>query len=445
MTSIQTQPLARPAVLFAGSKPPTREKTVAVYGGNSMKPDTPMYKEAMEIGKALGNAGFGILTGGGSGAMEAVTLGAKEAGAYTFGMAMPFIGETHSKLKDELKLYNTFSERLDDGYEKRAGRTASVPGGIGTLQELTKKATELFLNKTVYPAQKRIVLFEHGDYWQKFLDYLQKGPVKHGLMDPGVLKLFTLAHSPEQGVKQLKENVPWTTGIPSEQRLPEGEREAPRVYKKQPDQLGPSRFKVVQVYGGKRVKEGSRLFQLSKALGRTLADNGYGVLTGGADGTLKGVIQGAKSRDGYVINISVPVRGQSTSPDADETYEFSTLSDNIDFGMEARSAYTVALPGGIGTLLQLTKKATEMYVDKTMYPSQKQILLVDYKNYWKKFLDYLEKGPIAAGLLSPKMLGIFKIVPVKDLPAALKANTEWTTGVMTNGNTGSPKFSGKAA
>ncbi len=204
------------AMLQAKPVSPPRRKTVAVYGGNSVEEGSPLYRLCYRLGEILAKAGFGVLTGGGEGAMRAVTEGAKKRGGYTIGMAMPFIGETPCD-SDETHFFDTFSARIDEGYEARSAMTIAVPGGIGTLQEVTKKATELYLNKTIYPSQKQILLVEHQGYWKRFIDYLQKGPVAQGLMNPKVLDLFKIVRLSEV-VPALKQNVPWTKGMPHMQK-----------------------------------------------------------------------------------------------------------------------------------------------------------------------------------------------------------------------------------
>ena len=204
--------------LFAGREPgiPTREKTVAVYGGNSIPVGTPLFKFCEKVGKSLGESGFGVLTGGGGGAMQAVAQGANTAGAHTIGMAMPFIGEKPFQGNKEIEEYDTFSARIDDGYERRAALTAAVPGGMGTYQEITKKAVELYLDKTLYPSQKQIVLFEYKDFWKKFIDYLKEGPIAFGLMNPKFLDLFKVVNSIPEGVELLqapKKEVGWAEGV----------------------------------------------------------------------------------------------------------------------------------------------------------------------------------------------------------------------------------------
>ncbi len=195
---------------------PPREKTVAVYGGASIPEGSKLYGYCEKVGKALAEAGLGVLTGGGPGAMKAVAQSAQKHGGYTIGAAMPFIGETPYPGNHEYYEFDTFSDRIDIGYETKAALTAAVPGGMGTYQEITKKAVELYLDKTLYPSQKQIVLFEYQDFWKKFIQHLKDGPVAYGMMNPRFLDLFKVVDDINAGVALLlksKDDVPWTPGV----------------------------------------------------------------------------------------------------------------------------------------------------------------------------------------------------------------------------------------
>lgn len=215
-SGLQRQPLKQPA---------TRENTVAVYGGASMKEGSALYEFSKDVGRAMGEAGFHVLTGGGPGSMKAAAEGANEVGAHTIGIAMPFIGEEPFHGNKELHSFDDFSSRIDKGYEVRAGLTAAVPGGIGTLQEITKKLAEVYTEKTLYPSQRQIVLFERNGYWQKFIDYLKDGPIAEGLMNPKCLNFVKIAQTIPEGIQMLKNSVPWTKGVFSKNDLNNAELE----------------------------------------------------------------------------------------------------------------------------------------------------------------------------------------------------------------------------
>lgn len=214
---------------FTPHNPPPREKTVAVYGGARIPQDSPLYKYCQDVGRELAKEGFAVLTGGGPGAMRAAAEGAKQKGGYAIGAAMDFIGEEPFPGNDERYVYKDFSARIDQGYEPRAALTASVPGGMGTLQELTKKATELDLDKSLYPSQKQIVLFDYNDFWKKWIKYLKEGPIADGLMSDRCLKIFKVVDSIPEGIQLLKKSerqVPWTPGLDHAPPLPEKYTEA---------------------------------------------------------------------------------------------------------------------------------------------------------------------------------------------------------------------------
>jgi predicted Rossmann-fold nucleotide-binding protein len=198
-----------------------RERGIIVYGSSRTKPDTAEYNYVVEVGKALGQLQLAdkqahIVTGGGPGAMHAVAKGAQEVGAHAMGAAMNFIGETPSTdVHPEFVVHPNFSERIDGdgGYEARGAYTCAVPGGPGTMQEIWKKANELFYDQTKFPSQKLIVLFDHENYFSApggFMENL-RFMIARGKANPKMIDLFKLAKTPAEGAQMfLDKTIPWT-------------------------------------------------------------------------------------------------------------------------------------------------------------------------------------------------------------------------------------------
>lgn len=213
----QNVQMAQSRLTFGGDSKkqrPPREQTVAVYGGNSVKKGTPYYEFSEKVGEALAEAGLGVLTGGGEGAMAALTHGANRKGGYTIGVGMPFIGEEPCNACDEFEMHEDFSSRIDDGYERHAALSASVPGGVGTLMEIFKKLCEIYTDKTHFASQKQIVLFDLNGYWENLIQYLKAVPVAQGLMGKTGLGMLKIAKTIPEGIAMLKDqSVPWTKGL----------------------------------------------------------------------------------------------------------------------------------------------------------------------------------------------------------------------------------------
>jgi len=142
---------------------------VTVFGSARITADNPEYASGRELGAALVQAGFAVITGGGPGAMEAANRGAKEAGGLSVGLGI------------ELPFEQGFNDWVDLGINFRyffARKTMFVryssafvclPGGFGTLDELFEALTLVQTRKvTRFP----IVLFGTA-YWHGLLEWLR--------------------------------------------------------------------------------------------------------------------------------------------------------------------------------------------------------------------------------------------------------------------------------
>ncbi|MFH1647798.1 MAG: TIGR00730 family Rossman fold protein, partial [Chloroflexota bacterium] len=114
---------------------------VTVYGSARLKPEDPLYEQVEDIAFRLGKAGFSIMTGGGPGVMEAANKGAREAGVKSVGLNI--------KLPEE-QACNAYADRSITFHHffvrkvmlvKYATAFIIMPGGLGTLDELTEVLT----------------------------------------------------------------------------------------------------------------------------------------------------------------------------------------------------------------------------------------------------------------------------------------------------------------
>lgn len=189
-----------------------RLKRVSVYGSAQTKPGDGFYEHAQTVGKALGRAGFDVVTGGGPGSMRAIAEGASGEGASTTGLAMAFIGEEHSKdVHAVMRHFDNFFSRMR-AFEQEAAKTASVPGGIGTMMELTSIATKLDTKKVDDLMDDSIVLFDYKNVFKNWKTTLQNNFVKYGLMSQRAVDRFKIfdEHHIEDGIAFLKTNKNFT-------------------------------------------------------------------------------------------------------------------------------------------------------------------------------------------------------------------------------------------
>src|ERR1700704_4698952 len=113
--------------------------SITIFGGSRVEPDSEEYLAAQQLGQALAEGGFGVVTGGYNGIMEAVSRGAKEAGGHVIGVTVdviaPKLERLPKSLLDQEVRTAALLERIDRLVELGAAYVV-LPGGAGTLAEL---------------------------------------------------------------------------------------------------------------------------------------------------------------------------------------------------------------------------------------------------------------------------------------------------------------------
>ncbi|MBY0403935.1 MAG: LOG family protein, partial [Cyanobacteria bacterium] len=204
-----------PVAPLSKTKQKKRLHTVSVYGSARTKPGDGYYEHAQKVAKALGKAGISVITGGGPGSMRAVAEGVLKLPVRSLGLAMSFIGEkTSEDVHKRMMHFDNFFNRMST-FEKEGALTASVPGGIGTLMELTNIATKLSTGNTPWSLQKQIVLFDKNDVFKDFVNHLQKNFVDKGLMSQSAVNFFKVFDEDhiDEGVALLKSYQSFTEAV----------------------------------------------------------------------------------------------------------------------------------------------------------------------------------------------------------------------------------------
>lgn len=177
---------------------------VSLFGSARTKPDNPHYKLAEEIAFKLGNAGLGIITGGGPGIMEAANKGAKESGGPSVGLNinLPF-EQTSNPFQDHDKSlqFDYFFVRKVM-FMKYAQGFVVLPGGFGTLDEFFEALT---LVQTDKRAKFPIVLVDHK-FWAPLLDWIKTSLLeKEEYISPEDMFLFKLVDTADEAVDFILE------------------------------------------------------------------------------------------------------------------------------------------------------------------------------------------------------------------------------------------------
>ncbi|MDI6401067.1 TIGR00730 family Rossman fold protein [Balneolaceae bacterium ANBcel3] len=171
---------------------------VSIFGSARLKPDNRYYEMAVEVSKQLAEIGFGIITGGGPGIMEAGNKGADLAGGTSVGLciSLPFEDTNNPYIGSDYKInFNYFFARKVM-FVKYAQGFIVLPGGMGTLDEFYEAMT-LIQTKKIHQFP---IIMMGKEYWGGLIDWMKKTMVEEKTIDKSDLDLFHVTDDPEEAV-----------------------------------------------------------------------------------------------------------------------------------------------------------------------------------------------------------------------------------------------------
>jgi uncharacterized protein (TIGR00730 family) len=176
---------------------------VSIFGSARTEEEHKYYKLTEEIAYLLTKCGFGIITGGGKGIMEAANKGAHFAGGKSVGLniALPFEQKPNPFIdSNKLLTFDYFFVRKTMFMKYSMGFIA-MPGGFGTLDELTEAITLIQTHK-----QGRFPIVLVGkDYWEGFVTWIKTTILSSKNISPEDLDLFKLVDTAEEAVNHINE------------------------------------------------------------------------------------------------------------------------------------------------------------------------------------------------------------------------------------------------
>jgi len=170
-------------------------KSLCVYCASSTKLDPKYYDAAAQVGREMAANGWGLVYGGGNiGIMGAVARAVKAGGGRVTGVIPGFMLERELGWReaDELVVVATMRERKRI-MAGRADAFLALPGGIGTLEELSEVLTERYLNLS----QKPVVLFNQDGFYDDLLRFFER-MVRENFKTAGAGALFSVANTVDE-------------------------------------------------------------------------------------------------------------------------------------------------------------------------------------------------------------------------------------------------------
>ncbi|MBW1837527.1 MAG: TIGR00730 family Rossman fold protein [Deltaproteobacteria bacterium] len=173
---------------------------VSIFGSARVKPDDPIYKKTETIAALFAKNNFAVITGGGSGVMEAANKGAAEAGGVSIGMniVLPFEQKPNrfSNVKLEFKYF--FIRKVM--FIKYASAYIILPGGFGTMDELFEAVT-LIQTHRIKPLP---VVMVGSDFWSGLLEWIKSRLLAEKRISPEDIYILQVMDEPEEIVETVK-------------------------------------------------------------------------------------------------------------------------------------------------------------------------------------------------------------------------------------------------
>lgn len=173
---------------------------VTIYGSARTPVDHKYYLLAEEIAAGLARAGFGIITGGGPGIMEAANKGAAEAGGVSVGLNidLPHEQDPNPYANFPLNFKYFFVRKVM--FMKYSMGFICMPGGFGSLDELFEALT-LIQTERIKPFP---IVLVGSEFWTGLVDWIKDKLLGSGNISPDDLSLFRVIDDADEVVKFLK-------------------------------------------------------------------------------------------------------------------------------------------------------------------------------------------------------------------------------------------------
>ncbi len=177
---------------------------ISVFGSARTKPDNKYFQLAIEVSDKLAKSGYGVITGGGPGIMEAANKGAQEGGGKSVGLNIdlpfeqnhnPYIDAEHNLEFDYFFVRKVIFVKYSQGF-------VVMPGGLGTMDEMFEALTLIQTKKI----NKRPIVLIGKKYWSGLVDWIKEAMLEQEEnISPADLDLFALVDTADEAVKYIND------------------------------------------------------------------------------------------------------------------------------------------------------------------------------------------------------------------------------------------------
>jgi hypothetical protein len=171
---------------------------VSIFGSARLKEDSPYYQQAVRLSEMITDLGFGVITGGGPGIMEAGNRGAKNKQGKSVGLCinLPFEEAANPYVDHKYQVDFDYFFARKVMFIKYAQSFVVFPGGFGTLDELFESLTLIQTKKI----NRFPVILIGSEFWGGLVEWIKSTLVGNGTISPKDLDLFHVTDDLDEAV-----------------------------------------------------------------------------------------------------------------------------------------------------------------------------------------------------------------------------------------------------
>jgi uncharacterized protein (TIGR00730 family) len=173
---------------------------ISVFGSARTSREHPYYKAAVETSRLLVESGYGVITGGGPGIMEAGNLGAQSGKSVGLNIVLPFEQSCNEWVNHPVNFDYFFVRKVM--FLKYSQGLIAFPGGFGTMDELFEALTLMQTKKI----DNRPVILVGTKYWSGMVDWIKDTMLgEEGNINAADMSYLTMTDDPKEAVKFMND------------------------------------------------------------------------------------------------------------------------------------------------------------------------------------------------------------------------------------------------
>jgi uncharacterized protein (TIGR00730 family) len=174
---------------------------ISIFGSARTKPENKYYQLAVQVAEKIAQEGFGVISGGGPGIMEAANRGAFNVGGKSVGLniELPFEQNSNQYIDRDKNIFFDYFFVRKTIFAKYSQGFIMMPGGFGTMDEFFEVMTLVQTGKM----KDTPMILVGKKYWQGLIDWVGSTMLEEGNISPEDVNLFHIVDTAEEVVDYL--------------------------------------------------------------------------------------------------------------------------------------------------------------------------------------------------------------------------------------------------